>query len=93
MADYVSAHGWVSGNVQGVGFRYFARDIAARYDLRGWVRNLPDGRVEFIAEGTKGLLTEFLKDMKRGPKSGHVADLQIDWGNYTAEFKDFKIAF
>ena len=93
MADYAKVHVWVSGNVQGVGFRYFVQDIALKYDLKGWVKNLPDGRVEFIAEGIKGLLNDFLKHVKRGPMVGFVSDMKIDWQEFTGDFSDFRIKF
>jgi acylphosphatase len=93
MADYLRAHGWISGHVQGVGFRFFARDLAHDYDLSGWVKNLPDGRVEFAVEGPGGLVNDFLKDIRRGPAVGFVKDLKVEWENYTGEFNGFRIRF
>jgi len=52
-----------SGHVQGVGFRYTTRSIADRYDVVGYVRNLPDGRVELVAEGTAKELDRFLDEL------------------------------
>jgi acylphosphatase len=93
MADYARVHGFVSGHVQGVGYRYFAQDIAAQYDIQGWVRNVPDGRVEFVAEGRKGMLGDFIKAMQRGPVSGNVSGMDINWENYAGEFSSFRIRF
>ncbi len=93
MADYARAHGRVSGRVQGVSFRYFTQDSAAKHDLTGWVKNLPDGRVEFLAEGQKGMLDSFLKDVSRGPVAAHVSDLKVNWEKYTGEFDNFRIKF
>jgi len=93
MTDYARLHGWVSGVVQGVGFMFFVQDKAEEYKLTGWVRNMPDGRVEFVAEGPKGLLGEFLRDMKVGPRAAHVSSVNAEWGKYTSEFKGFRIAF
>lgn len=93
MADYARVHGWVSGRVQGVFFRAFTQDTANRYGLTGWVKNLPDGRVEFEAEGIKGLLHEFLKDIKRGPSASFVSHMDIKWEKFSGEFKKFQIRF
>jgi len=93
MSDYAAVHGFVSGRVQGVGFRYFTQEIAVRYDLKGWVKNLPDGRVEFGAEGSEGLLKEFLKDINRGPRTGYVSDLKVDWSKYKGKYESFELRF
>jgi acylphosphatase len=65
-------HAFVSGIVQGVGFRYFVRDEAVKAGAVGWVRNLHDGRVEFIAEGTTSGLQALMKQVRRGPLGGRV---------------------
>ena len=54
-----------SGHVQGVGFRYTAQALAARYPVTGYVRNLPDGTVELVAEGEPGPVDEFLAAVAR----------------------------
>lgn len=64
--------GVVFGRVQGVGFRVFARQAALRHGITGWVKNLPNGRVEIFAEGEELALTEFLTDLYRGPVLSHV---------------------
>lgn len=91
MIDYARVHGWVSGYVQGVFFRYFTQNIANRYGLTGWVKNLPDGRVEFEAEGAKGLLDDFLKEINRGPPGSSVSNVEIKWEKFTGEYKGFRI--
>jgi acylphosphatase len=68
----------VSGRVQGVGFRYFARDIAEREGLSGVVRNLPDGRVEAVAEGDAESLARFEAALRRGPSHARVVRVEID---------------
>ena len=88
MAD-ARAHLFVSGIVQGVGYRYFASRKAAVYSLKGFVENLIDGRVEVVVEGEKGLIDEFIKDLRRGPISAHVTDLRIEWETPTFEFEGF----
>ncbi len=62
----------VSGRVQGVGFRYFTEREARRIGLQGWVRNLPDGRVETAAHGTPEQMEEFLRALQKGPPLSRV---------------------
>jgi acylphosphatase len=68
----------VSGRVTGVGFRYFTQDAARREGLTGLVRNLPDGRVEAIAEGEAESLTRFEMALRRGPSHARVEQLEIE---------------
>jgi acylphosphatase len=65
----------VSGRVQGVGFRYFAVRAARQAGVFGTVRNLPDGTVEAIAEGSQAAVAEFRDALERGPSYGHVSEL------------------
>ncbi|MGE0811946.1 MAG: acylphosphatase [Vicinamibacterales bacterium] len=67
----------ISGRVQGVGYRWFAMDAASREGLVGHVRNLPDGRVEVVAEGDVDGLTRFEAALRRGPSRSRVEHLQI----------------
>lgn len=84
-------HAIVRGRVQGVGFRYYVFESARRHRLTGWVRNLPDGRVEILAEGPEETLTELLTDINRGPILSHVEDIQLDWRDAPQEFAKFDI--
>jgi acylphosphatase len=68
----------VSGHVQGVGFRYFAQAAAFRNGLHGWVRNLPDGRVEASAEGEAEAMMRFEQAMRHGPPHARVDQLEIE---------------
>lgn len=68
----------VSGRVQGVGFRYFAQDIARRENLTGLVRNLDDGRVEAIVEGEGEAVDRFEMAMHRGPSHARVHDVECE---------------
>ena len=68
----------VSGRVQGVGFRYFTQDIARREGLTGVVRNLPDGRVEVVAEGDDESLTRLEAALRRGPSHARVEHVDVD---------------
>ena len=67
-----SAYFRVSGRVQGVGYRWMVRETAARLDLRGWVRNLPDGDVELVVAGAAAALDELEKVLSLGPRTARV---------------------
>ena len=69
----------VRGQVQGVGYRWFAQRMAARLELSGWVANRADGSVEVLAEGPESDLTAFLAALREGPASGHVSDVEVTW--------------
>jgi acylphosphatase len=86
----VSAH--FSGTVQGVGFRYTTRSIAARFPVSGFVKNLPDGRVELVAEGDRNTLETFLQDV-RSEMSSYIRDVDLEWSTGTEEFSGFTIDF
>ncbi len=64
---------FVSGVVQGVGFRYFVQRSSARHQVKGYVRNLPDGRVEALAEGTAAAVEAFRYDLNTGPTHAIVS--------------------
>ena len=81
----------VAGRVQGVGYRAFTHKAAARLDLVGGVKNLPDGRVEVVAEGSKGTLEEFLQILKQGPPLSSVSEMQVRWTEARGEYDDFAI--
>lgn len=66
----------ISGRVQGVGFRNFAYRHASSLALSGWVRNLPDGRVEVVASGSSEALHEFQEFLKAGPRHAQVDSVQ-----------------
>jgi acylphosphatase len=68
----------VQGRVQGVGFRYFTRDNALRHGLSGWVRNLPDGGVEFEAQGAAENVDAFTAEIREGPALSYVSDMTIN---------------
>jgi len=71
--------GIVFGDVQGVGFRYFALEQARDLGVQGWVRNLPDGTVGFHGEGPSESVEEWIRHLKQGPVSGRVDRLTGDW--------------
>jgi acylphosphatase len=81
----------IKGRVQGVGFRYSAVDEARRLGLSGWVRNLPDGDVELVAEGPKGTLQRLATWAHVGPLGALVTDVEEKWLPYAGEFDTFRI--
>jgi acylphosphatase len=81
----------VRGRVQGVGFRFSAYDEAKELALAGWVRNLPNGDVEIVAEGSRENLQMLAAWAHLGPPSAHVTDVREEWSDFTGEFKDFRI--
>ena len=85
-------HVFFSGSVQGVGFRYTARRIAQRFGANGWVRNLPDGRVELVAQAEEAVLYEFLSAL-RDEFSGYIRDEDLNWHDAAAGVHDFGIRF
>lgn len=69
----------ISGRVQGVFYRAFTRDTAFSIGLKGWVRNLPDGRVEAVFEGDKGSIEQAIKLCYSGPAGARVDDIEVQW--------------
>ncbi len=80
-----------SGRVQGVGFRYTVKTVAAGYEVTGRVRNLPDGRVELTAEGSAGELAAFREAIIGAGLAGFIRDEQLDWSDAQNEFSGFEI--
>jgi acylphosphatase len=73
----VARHYVVSGRVQGVSFRFFTYEAAVREDVRGWVRNQPDGTVEILAEGDEESVRRFEQFVRRGPALADVTHLAV----------------
>jgi acylphosphatase len=67
----------ISGQVQGVNFRHYCRRTAVEHGVRGWVRNLPDGRVEAVFEGPPGDVGRLLEWARHGPPFATVADVAV----------------
>ena len=81
-----------SGNVQGVGFRYTAKSVATGFEVAGSVRNLPDGRVELIAEGQKAELEAFRQAIRDAGLEHFIRDETVRWDDASNEFRGFEIA-
>ena len=82
-----------TGRVQGIGFRYTAREIACGYEVTGYVRNLHDGRVELIAEGDDAEVTGFLEAIRASQLGSHIRNADANWKDATGEFTGFDIRF
>lgn len=77
--EHIRAHVWIAGRVQGVGFRFSTQDIALVYKLAGWVRNLPDGRVEAVFEGDRASVEEMLRWCHKGPPHSQVDQVVVEY--------------
>ena len=80
-----------SGHVQGVGFRYTAKSVAAGLEVTGTVRNLPDGRVELVAEGVRSELDEFRRAIRDAGLEHFIHDEMVTWGEAQGGFRGFEI--
>ena len=89
----VRAHVFISGRVQGVFFRYETKRLAIRLGVFGWVRNLPDGRVEALFEGERDDVEKMIKFCYRGPPGAIVRDVKVFWEKPTGEFDSFQIRY
>jgi acylphosphatase len=91
--EIVRAHVWVTGRVQGVGFRAYVQQAGAYYGLAGWVRNVADDQVETAAEGPRQQVEQFVDAVKRGPRSARVDTAQVDWEAPQGEREGFRVRF
>ena len=79
LQNQVRAHVFVSGRVQGVGYRMSTCQVANDLGLSGWVRNLPDGRVEAVFEGTQGVVKEMMTWCQKGNPPAFVQDVVVEY--------------
>lgn len=82
-------HMYISGFVQGVGFREYIKKKAGKMNVTGWTRNLTDRRVEIIAQGDEELLRKFIKIASRGPFLAEVKNVSLEWEEPAEIFKTF----
>jgi acylphosphatase len=80
-----------SGRVQGVGFRYTVKRLAAGFEITGAIRNRPDGRVELLAEGLREELEAFRAAIRDEGLAGFITDEALHWGSAQNEFRGFDI--
>ena len=86
-------HVFISGRVQGVFFRSNTKRVADTLGIKGWVRNLSDGRVEVMVEGERNGIDRFIKSLKKGTGAARVDNVEIETQEYKGEFKDFSIRY
>ena len=84
---------FAGGRVQGVAYRFFAEKYAGRMGITGWARNLPDGRVEVLAEGSGENIEAFLERLREGPRLALVDSFIVRREASTGEFRDFQVVF
>ena len=82
---------YVTGRVQGVGFRYFTQDVAVREGVTGYVRNLADGRVEVMVEGDLEAVTRVERAVRSGPSGSNVYHVDTDVLTPSGAFKSFRV--
>ena len=81
-----------SGSVHGVGFRYTVLSLAERFGIRGWVKNLPDGRVELAAEGREDTVINFLNRIDER-MSGYIQNKETTWAETKDKFTSFTVRY
>ena len=92
MAD-VCAHAVVTGLVQGVAYRWFAVRAAAKLGVCGWIKNLPDGNVEVLAEGARATVEALLKELRIGPRAARVREVAVEWWEPTGDHERFDVRY
>lgn len=89
--DLVAAAILVSGMVQGVGYRFFTQRVAEELNLSGWVRNLPNGRVQAEVEGPRPRVDELLARLRVGPRLSSVTDVAVTWKAASGAMRGFLV--
>lgn len=87
----ITQHLLITGRVQGVSFRFFTEQLAHKLHVTGWVRNLSDGRVEAMAQGTEKSLKELVTELHLGPQRAEVHDIEVHLVEDHVNMKEFSI--
>ena len=93
MVQEIRVHIYASGLVQGVFFRDNTRQKAQELGVFGWIKNLPDGKVEIIVEGEKKKVKELIEWIKEGPGLVRIDNLDLEEEDYQGEFESFGIKY
>ena len=93
MSGEVRKHVYLSGRVQGVGFRAFTMRTAQQLNVNGWVKNLSDGRVEAILTGSEEKVDKMLEQVKQGPSFAKVDDIEIREEDYQGQYDKFEVRY
>ncbi len=91
--ELLSVRATVYGRVQGVFFRAFVEEHAQRLDLKGYVRNLPSGDVEVVAEGERERVEKLVEYLKMGPPTAMVARGVVSWSEYTGNYSSVRVGY
>jgi acylphosphatase len=91
--ELARAHLLIEGRVQGVFYRTFARGVATKLGLNGWVKNQYDGRVEAVFEGDRLLIEQAILECRKGPQGAYVDDIDLTWETYSGREKGFEIRY
>ncbi len=87
------AHVFIEGRVQGVGFRHFTKVNAEEVGVYGWVKNLPDGRVEAVFAGPMDHIREMVNRCEQGPGSSRVDDIDVEVEEADEDYDTFEIRY
>ncbi len=93
MNNPVALHAVIKGHVQGVYYRAFTEHQAVTLGLTGYVRNLPAGDVEVVAEGERDKLEELVQQLHTGPPHSIVRDVITEWQDYSGKFDKFQVLY
>ncbi len=93
MSKKIRAHVFISGRVQGVFFRATTKEMADKLGVKGFVRNLWDGRVEAVFEGDEKAVKEIIQWCHRGPPAAKVESVEVKYEDYKDEFDSFEIRY
>ena len=91
MPGKAAAEIYVSGRVQGVGYRFFTERVARDLGIMGWSMNLSDGRVMLEIEGDSDKAEQFVRELGNGPSMARVTDVAVTWKPFQGKFKNFSI--
>lgn len=83
----------ITGRVQGVGFRYFVQKRANEFDIKGWVKNLPDGSVLVMAQGDFKAMETFMDHLRSGPSMARVLKVEKNEMPELEDFNDFRVSY
>ncbi len=86
-------HIFITGRVQGVGFRHFTRKNAENLGVTGWVKNLSDGRVEAVFQGSEEQIEELIQRCKKGPVASYVQNIEVEKDSGEEDYKNFSVEF
>ena len=93
MAENTRVHAYITGRVQGVAFRWETQRVAEQHQVQGWVRNLPDRRVEAVFEGPRPQVEAVLAWCHQGPAIARVDAVDFQWEDFKGEFEGFSITY